>query len=154
MPLPFDCAPTVPEAVGPEAAGPEAERWAQLALDLARMGTWSLDLSTDEMEADARERELIGFAPGEAVTGEAFFARVHPDDVGPLRAAIAASVAAHGTYDAEFRVRLPDGGVRQIVVRGRVECDPSGSPVRVAGVNYDVTAVREAERALHAVETT
>ena len=149
MPHSPDCARPAPEAVGPE-----ADRWAQLALDLARMGTWSLDLATDAFESDVRERELLGFAPDEAITGEAVFARIHPDDVGLLRGAIAASVAAHGTYDAEFRVRLPDGTVRQLVTRGRVECGAAGTPVRLAGVTYDATAAREAERALRAIETT
>ena len=149
MPHSPDCARPAPEAVGPE-----ADRWAQLALDLARMGTWSLDLATDAFESDVRERELLGFAPDEAITGEAVFARIHPDDVGLLGGAIAASVAAHGTYDAEFRVRLPDGTVRQLVTRGRVECGAAGTPVRLAGVTYDATAAREAERALRAIETT
>ena len=146
--------PVGPEPVGPEAAGLDAERWARLALDLARMGTWSLDLATDALDADARGRELLGFGPAEALTGEAVFARTHPDDVAALRASVAASVTAHGAYDADFRLCPPRGGVRQVVVRGRVECDPSGAPVRLAGVAYDVTAAREAERALRAVATT
>ena len=77
-----------------------------------------------------------------------------PDDVAALRATVAASVAAHGLYDAEFRLCLPGKAVRQLVARGRVECDPSDVPVRLAGVTYDATAAREAERALRAIETT
>ena len=159
MAFPPDCALPVPEAVGPEAvgpgaAGPDAARWAQFALGLARLGTWSLDLATDALDADARGRELLGFALGEVLTGEAVFARIHPDDLDALRANVAASVAAHGLYDAEFRLCLPGGAVREIVARGCVECDPDDRPVRLAGVTYDATAAREAERALRAIETT
>ncbi len=139
---------------GPEAAEPEPRPWAQLALDLARMGTWALDLATDAFEADARERELLGLAPAGALTRDDALSHVLPDDAAHIRAAIAASLASRGLYDTEFRVRPPGEAVRRLVTRGRVECDAGGLPVRIAGVTYDVTATREAERALHAVATT
>ncbi len=135
----------------------DSDRRVQLTLDLARLGTWSLDLTTGVAEADARERDLLGFSRDEALTGDGILARVHPDDLGGLRASVAASVAAgaQGIHDSEFRVRLPGGIVRQIVRRGHVECDAAGQPVRLAGVSYDVTAAREAERVARAVlETT
>jgi signal transduction histidine kinase len=45
----------------------------------------------------------------------------------------------------EFRIVRPDGEIRWLAARGLVFRDSAGRPVRLSGVNYDITRRREAE---------
>ena len=56
---------------------------------------------------------------------------------------------ADGGYEKEYRIILPDGGMRWIASRGRVECKGDGKPVRMRGVSIDITARKQAEQELH-----
>src|SRR5712672_710296 len=53
------------------------------------------------------------------------------------------------TSSLAIPVRRPDGGLRSIVVDGRVYRAEDGTPIRIAGVVTDVTERRRIEGALH-----
>ena len=133
-------------AIPRQAAGPEAERalW-DLAVDAAGVGTFDLDLATGALRWDDRLISIFGYAREEfGGTLEDFNARVHPDDLPRVLASLQAAVDACGTYEAEYRVVVPDG-MRWVQARGRVLCGEDGAPVRVVGAAYETTAVREGE---------
>ena len=115
----------------------------QLAIDAARFGTYDWDLVTGAIRWNARLGELLGLEPGAAASMELFWERVHPDDREPLARDIDAARSSCGEFASEYRVALPDGGRRWVGSRGRVLCDPSGSPVRMLGAAFDTTEVRE-----------
>src|SRR5205814_6565354 len=48
-------------------------------------------------------------------------------------------------YQVEHRVLQPDGSVRWIIARGRVERDGQDQPLRMRGVALDVTERKQAE---------
>src|SRR5881628_327352 len=48
-------------------------------------------------------------------------------------------------YDSEFRVVLPDGGVRWMTARGTVQANKRGQPMRMLGISLDVTGRQQAE---------
>jgi PAS domain S-box-containing protein len=73
---------------------------------------------------------------------------LHPDDREPTREAVLRSMQNGGDYIAEYRVVLPDGAIRWITTRGRVEFDGDHNPVRMRGVSIDITARKQAEEAL------
>src|SRR2546421_7644136 len=54
----------------------------------------------------------------------------------------------HNPFDADYRIVLPDGAVRWVHSRGRVELDDEGQPVMMAGVCQDITERKELEDAL------
>ena len=85
-------------------------------------------------------------------TQESFWRRVHPDDVEKVRAAQAIADAAGATYDMRHRIVRPDGEVRWVHERARVERDTAGTPVRYIGVTRDVTEEKLAEDSLRASE--
>ncbi len=59
----------------------ESEERLRLALQGANLGTWDLDLRTDELSLSARSLELFGYATGDiAPTLEAWSALLHPED--------------------------------------------------------------------------
>ncbi|HLT45792.1 MAG TPA: PAS domain S-box protein, partial [Rubricoccaceae bacterium] len=129
----------------------ESAQRLRLALDAAEMGTWVWDLASGRRVTDARECALLGEPPGAFPTTDAFFARVHPDDLPGLLRKIDEALAGGGDYEHEFRVTHADGTVRWLAARGREARDERGS-VRLLGVHFDVTARKAAERALRESE--
>ena len=137
----------------------EADRllW-RLAVDVAGVGAWDWNLSTDELRWDERMFELFGTDPDTfGGTIDAFKAAVHPDDRDRVSEALAAAVATCGRYEAEYRIVRPDGGIRWISGRGSALPGNDGSAVRVVGAAFDSTPVQEGEarvaRVLEAMPT-
>jgi PAS domain S-box-containing protein len=85
-------------------------------------------------------------------TGEAFWKRVHPDDIEKVRAAQAAADRAGVAYDMRHRIVRPDGEVRWVHERAKVDRDAAGTPIRYIGVTRDVTEEKLAEDSLRASE--
>lgn len=128
-----------------EASVRENEQRMSLAVDAANFGIWIRDLARNEIWASDKWRELFGFAPSERLELDAILQRLHPDDREALQGVLAKALAGEGRYETEFRVMLPNGGIRWISSHGRVELDANGQPVRIRGASRDVTADKQAE---------
>jgi len=90
-------APGVAEARPQSAASIDEETRYRLAVDAARLGTWTWDLATDEVIIDDRARELLALADGDVSSREAIIAtRVHPDDRERVQAGLVAAADPRG----------------------------------------------------------
>jgi two-component system, LuxR family, sensor kinase FixL len=123
----------------------ESEQRMTLAAEAANMGIWIRYLSNSEIWASDQWRTLFGFAPEDSLDFEKVMGRLHPDDRETVRQSLDEAVARGGRYDAEFRLLLPDGGIRWISAHSRVESDEKGRPLLVRGASRDCTARKEAE---------
>ncbi|MEA1675111.1 response regulator [Nitrospirillum sp. BR 11163] len=123
-----------------------------LATQAGGIGVWELDLATQELVWDDRMFQLYGVDPDtpRPLTFATWQARCHADDLGRVLAEVQAAVRGEIPLDTEFRIRLPDGAIRHIKANGLVERDAQGQPLKIVGVNWDVTAARESARALAA----
>jgi diguanylate cyclase (GGDEF)-like protein/PAS domain S-box-containing protein len=120
-----------------------------IALTAAGIGAWDWDLVTGEIVWSDNLDLIFGLAPGTfGRTYDAFLDLVHPDDRERVERAVARAHAEGTNYDAEFRVCPPSGALRWIAAKGQVIHDRDGSPVRMAGVAWDVTARKAAETEL------
>jgi two-component system sensor kinase FixL len=135
----------VGELQASEAALRENEERMSLAVDAANFGIWIRDLARNEIWASDKWRELFGFAPSERLELDHILQRLHPDDREALQGVFAKALAGGGSYETEFRLILPDGGIRWISSQGRVERSSNGQPVRIRGASRDVTAGKQAE---------
>ncbi len=124
----------------------ESELQKALATEAANLGVWVRDLTRNEIWASNKWRSLFGFAPAERLDLDMFLQRLHPDDREIFRQAVAKATHLDGRYEVEFRVVLPDGGMRWIDSRGRIEFNGGGKPVRVRGVSADITPRKQAEQ--------
>jgi PAS domain S-box-containing protein len=129
-----------------EASVRENEQRMSLAVDAANFGIWIRDLARNEIWASDKWRELFGFAPSERIELERIFQKLHPDDREALQGVFTKALAGGSSYETEFRLMLPDGGIRWISSQGRVECNGNGEPVRLRGASRDVTAHKQAEQ--------
>ncbi|MGB8785550.1 MAG: PAS domain-containing protein, partial [Terriglobales bacterium] len=111
----------------------ENERRMSLAVDAANLGIWIRDLVKNEIWASDKWRELFGFTLSEPLELGSILQRLHPDDREVLQEVLTKALARGGSYDTEFRLMLPDGGLRWIDSHGQVEFDATGQPVRVRG---------------------
>ncbi len=126
-----------------------SEAQLRLAVDLAELGSWSFSLVDGSGYLDERGAQIVGLPAGEfADVAKAQAAGTHPDDLAPMQAAVAAGIAKGEPFDLNYRVVHPDGSVHHVASRARVERDSTGGPVRLVGINRDVTGERiAAERA-------
>lgn len=70
---------------------------------------------------------------------------MHPEDRAGVGQALERALAADGDYTAEYRMIRPDGTMRWTSTRGAVLRDKAGQPVRMIGIDMDVTARKLAE---------
>jgi PAS domain S-box-containing protein len=132
----------------------ESEERLRLAMDAAGMGAWDWDLKTGRVAWSGDQEKLFGVVPG-AFSGDfdTFLKLVHPEDILGLQARTAGALANRVTHHRdEFRVVRPDGTIRWMVANGHIFYDESGVPVRMIGVNMDVTERKQAEQALRQSE--
>jgi PAS domain S-box-containing protein len=80
-------------------------------------------------------------------TWEGWAKRVLPEDAKKVRQVIMASVAEKQEHVSfEFRAILPDGRIRWLDGRGRIFYGTDGKPLRMTGVNIDVSERKQAEQ--------
>jgi PAS domain S-box-containing protein len=109
-------------------------------------GVWEWSVATGENYLSPRWELILGFEPGELSNlADTFFSRLHPDDVAPTRAALAAHLDERVPYDLEVRLRTRSGEYRWFRARGEAELDPGGAPHRMTGVMTDVHERKLAE---------
>jgi PAS domain S-box-containing protein len=116
-----------------------AREWLHLAQEAGRVCAYSIDFSTNTLHWSNSTLALYGIPDDETPTIERWLAAIHPDDR-PRAEAVASATMEHLLpVDHRFRIILPGGGLRWIQDRGRVLSDEEGRPVRLVGINIDIT---------------
>ncbi len=117
-----------------------------LALTSARAGVWDWNLKTNEMFWDDRMLDLYGIRR-EGFSGgvEAWEQGLHPEDSAKALEECQAALRGEQNFDTEFRVRRRDGTVIHVKANGLVERDEEGKPVRMIGLNTDITDRKQQE---------
>jgi PAS domain S-box-containing protein len=131
-----------------------SEERMRLAQQAARIGTFERDVRTGRVTWAAGLESLYGVPPGslEGKTTAFFSDLLHPADRERVAHLIQEGLKTGRPTEGEWRVIWPDGSVHWIAGRWQVVMDESGEPLRVFGVNMDVTKQKQAEQALHARE--
>lgn len=124
-----------------------SEKRMSLAVESAQLALWDWDIASNRVWMTEEGRKFFGFEPGEPIDHATLGGRVHPDDRAVRAAAIQQALATGGSYEAEFRLNLPDGSVRWIAARGRGHSHGlavDGVPPRILGVSMDITRQKQA----------
>ena len=117
----------------------ERLRW-QLAVAAGGVGSFDWDLRTDVLEWDEQVLQLFGYGADDFDgTMAAFEQRVHPDDVQRVRRLLSEAVRSAATFEAEYRLVLPEGTTRWVKARGQVLPGADGRPAHLLGAVYDTT---------------
>jgi len=126
----------------------------RLALQSTQYGVWEYDLTRDKLIWDDRMFKIYGLGR-EAFTGDrnTWVERVHPEDREAARDIIRRVVdQSLPNYDTTFRIVTPAGDIKHIEAHGYLHRDSDGKPLRLVGLNRDVTAEKAMAEALHVAE--
>ncbi len=124
----------------------ETEQRMELAANAAGLVVWTWDISRDEVWLSDRDRALFGFSQREKLSAERIRSVVHPEDRQFVRQLVENSLRTGEEIEAEYRIVLPDGKVRWVTRRGRVEFGGDGKPAWERGVLMDITEKHRARQ--------
>lgn len=126
-----------------------SEEHLRLALEGARLGSWERDMLTNKAVWNRRIYEMLGRDPeGAPINGETIFDYIHEKDLPQIRKNLEETLRTGTDFHHEFRIIREDGETRWLAASGRVYRGPEGRPVRMAGVNIDITERKHAEERL------
>src|SRR5882672_1410627 len=129
------------------------ERYAR-AMEGSDAGHWEWNLVTQEMFVSERARELLALPPGALPASRAEIMALvpqHPDDLALMPQSVRAGIESGG-FERDYRVLLPQGGVRWLHSRAKVFKDEHGAPATLTGSLTDITERKLAEQEQRAQE--
>jgi PAS domain S-box-containing protein len=147
-----------------EAALRHSSEQLHMAVEAGQVGIWDWNIAAGEVSWSDRVYAMHGMPPGSDTGGLAGFrARVHPEDLPRVEAALRSALEGGPQYAVEFRAPRADGTIRWISTRSELVRDAAGRPLRMLGANIDIpermellaaarAARREAEEARHGLD--
>ena len=125
------------------------ERRLAYAQLVARLGYWEWHADADRLICSGEVCRFLGLEPEEiGMTRIHFLRLLHPDDQEYVRKAMNASLASGKSFGVDCRIILPDGSQRIMNLQGEVAVPPTGKLLKMTGTMQDITARKEAEKAL------
>ena len=119
------------------------------AQEIAHIGSWEHDLSTDKLIWSDEMYEIYGISPENDIQSfDAFVKFIHPEDLDYVLSEI---TKAHTTLSGSsyyHRIIRKDGMIRHVYVQFEYEVNKKGKAIARYGVVHDVTDTKEAEQAL------
>lgn len=115
-----------------------ADGW--VAHDFPGVGLYDWDVRNDRLSWSPELIRIYGLTSAPTAE-EGFLNRIHFEDRLRVEAETAAYLESGASYEHEFRIVRPNGEVRHLHDRGIVERDFAGSPVRIRGINVDLTEI-------------
>lgn len=135
-----------------ELAWRTANERVQLALNAgALLGSFVMDIKTNLLSGDERFARTFSYPleqPLDQLAPDIAASKIHPDDLEEVNQQFAHSLQHGSAYNAEYRVRDPDGSYRWVLTSGRCEYDDQGQPFRFPGVLIDIHERKIAEASL------
>ena len=120
-----------------------------LATQAGGIGIWEWDVQTNSLLWDSTMRTLYGLPTDSTVDAyDAWGDALHPDDAARCHQEIRDAVADIRPFDTEFRICWPDGSIHHLRASSVVQRDPAGQPLRMVGVNWDLTALKNSQERL------
>ncbi|MEF3697660.1 sensor histidine kinase [Desulfolutivibrio sp.] len=128
----------------------ESEKRYEMATRAAKVGVWDYDFTSGDLFLDPSLKTLLGYRDEDIENSlEAWLNLVDPED---RAVALEVTRDSHNERSAEvireYRLRHKDGGTRWIMIRGLVQRDGAGTPVRFLGTGVDVTDLKLAEQSV------
>ena len=123
------------------------------AQEIGRIGSWELDLLTNSVNFSDQAYRILGLKPGEiSPTYETCIAFVHPEDRQFVEKKLKEAIHENKPFDLEHRFIRKDGTECIVHAQAQILYDESGKPIRMIGVDQDITEQKRAERELQKVE--
>lgn len=129
----------------------ETKTFLQGAIELAELGTYSIDLKTGLLYYSDRLKDWFGVQAKDQITFEMVYAAICEQDRDAVIEAVNKAIepGANGIYDMEYTMDVTKTGSARILhAQGKVLYDENGQPQTMIGTVQDVTAQRKIKLAL------
>jgi len=137
----------VTDRIQAERAMAESRQRLKSALAASHTGTYFRSLRDDFLDADDEMHRLYG-CPDRLKSLADWMALIHDEDRASVAEKQAICMRTGKTFDADFRVKLPNGAVRWLHSKGEFFFDQHGKPDHIYGACVDITARKLSEKAL------
>lgn len=88
-------------------------------LKAGRLGSWTLNLSDSRLVASDVCKVNFGYRPGDPFSYDDLVSAIDPQDRPRMQTAVKEAIEQRKDYDIEYRVRMPDGELRWLNIRGK-----------------------------------
>jgi PAS domain S-box-containing protein len=127
-----------------EASAQRLER----AQEVAKLGSWEMDVPTRQLEWSAETYRIFEIEPGSAVlTPDVFLDLIPAEDREEVNDRFNAFMQSGERFEIEHQVALPSGHVKWIRQSGITDQSAAGRPLRIHGTAQDITEHRRAQDA-------
>jgi PAS domain S-box-containing protein len=124
----------------------------RLALNAgALLGSFVWDINDNVLSGDERFARTFSYPPDQDLVNlpmDIAESRIHPDDFSWVQDQVEQAVNTGEPFNAEYRVRRPDGSYLWVLASGCCEFDEQGKPLRFPGVLIDINERKNAEESL------
>jgi PAS domain S-box-containing protein len=126
-----------------------SEAYLAQAQRLSHTGSWAWNTSSGKVTLSEEALRIYGLTPTEAHSApDALFREVSLEDRTHLESRVNSAIRERRDFEADYRILLPDGGVRYLHSVGRAVTNGSGDVAELIGTTMDVTDRRLAEQGL------
>src|SRR6202166_3781274 len=107
---------------------------------LTRTCSWRHEVLSDKVTVSPEGLLMYGIGPeDDAASADFYFRRMHPNDRPEVEQAYAAALLRKTDFEADFRLVLPDGTIKNTRSIGHPILDERGDVVEFVGASIDVT---------------
>lgn len=104
------------------------------------VGIWDWDVVNNKLVWDKVMYQLYGLRESDfGGAYEAWVSALHPEDKEFIKKEVQAALRGESEYAPEFRIVWPDRSIHYIKAASHTTFDEQGKPLRMVGVNYDLT---------------
>lgn len=127
----------------------ENETRLKLAAASGKLGIWEWNINKNVLTWDDRMYELYGITDKTNSNNlENWTNGLHPEDMEKAVEEVSTVLKGEKSFDSLFRIVQPNGKIVQIKADGLIIKDVHGNPLRMIGINRDITQQKQAEDAL------
>jgi len=137
----------------PQSRAPVSQRSTEeqinLALEVGRLGIWSLDLATWRLTVSDTCKLNYGRGAADSLTYDELRASIVEQDAPLFERTVRNAIDGRCSFEMEYGIRWPDGSLHWVLVRGRCRTDAAGNALGMLGVSADITEQKLAREVLH-----
>ncbi|GAB5520519.1 MAG: hypothetical protein RhofKO_27700 [Rhodothermales bacterium] len=132
-----------------EGALQRSEALLSVSQSIANVGSWDWEIATNHVQWSANLYHLQRIVPGDVRPSfKALINWIHPDDRDMVVGTLHSCIDRCTTFVSEARMVRSDGTQWTAFLKGDLEFNSAGVPIRVLGIAQDVTEQKEAEQRL------